>query len=226
MSASDALIVSAVDEVQRAVQLEAAKSQKKLDLLMEENRQQREEARQQTKMLEDQVSKLTSMMEVLLKTRVEQALGGEGVDLSQDDGKARPELEKAMDEQMRAENVRDLESRMPVPANEDRRVEVVQRMGFSAEDVQDLVGDADPRRARTRGAGLLRRRRPDDGELHRRHAPDRAVVRAGREEPRGRRVLASENRHFVSARHQEERRHPVERLDGGNARAFEAPSRR
>ena len=143
LSASDAMIVSAVDEVQRAVQLEAAKSQKKMDLLMEENRQQREEARQQTKMLEDQVSKLTSMMEVLLKTRVEQALGGEGVDLSQDDGKARPELEKAMDEQMRAENVRDLESRMPMPANEDRRVEVVQRMGFSAEDVQDLVGDAD-----------------------------------------------------------------------------------
>ena len=55
-------------------------------MILEESRQQREEARLQTKVLEDQVSKLTSMMEVLLKTRMDMALGGEGVDLSRDDG--------------------------------------------------------------------------------------------------------------------------------------------
>ena len=83
MKASDALIFEAVDEVQRAVRRRGAQaSPKKIDMILEESRQQREEARLQTKVLEDQVSKLTSMMEVLLKTRMDMALGGEGVDLS------------------------------------------------------------------------------------------------------------------------------------------------
>ena len=143
MKASDALIFEAVDEVQRAVRAEAAKSQKKIDMILEESRQQREEARLQTKVLEDQVSKLTSMMEVLLKTRMDMALGGEGVDLSQDDGKAKPEVEKAVDEQLKAENVRDLMSRMPIPEDEDERLRVVRKMGFEARDVSDLIGDPD-----------------------------------------------------------------------------------
>ena len=143
MKASDALIFEAVDEVQRAVRAEAAKSQKKIDMILEESRQQREEARLQTKVLEDQVSKLTSMMEVLLKTRMDMALGGEGVDLSRDDGVAKPEVEKAVDEQLKAENVRDLMSRMPVPEDEDERLRVVRKMGFEAGDVSDLIGDPD-----------------------------------------------------------------------------------
>ena len=76
MKASDELIVSAVDEVARAVKLEAQKSQKKMDDMMEQSRA-------QTKVLEDQVANLTKMMEVLLQQR----LGGAGVDASKDDGK-------------------------------------------------------------------------------------------------------------------------------------------
>ena len=76
MKASDELIVSAVDEVARAVKLEAEKSQKKMDDMMEQSRA-------QTKVLEDQVANLTKMMEVLLQQR----LGGAGVDASKDDGK-------------------------------------------------------------------------------------------------------------------------------------------
>ena len=75
MKASDELIVSAVDEVARAVKLEAEKSQKKMDDMMEQSRA-------QTKVLEDQVANLTKMMEVLLQQR----LGGAGVDASKDDG--------------------------------------------------------------------------------------------------------------------------------------------
>ena len=89
------------------------------------------------------MSKLTSMMEVLLKTRMDMALGGEGVDLSRDDGVAKPEVEKAVDEQLKAENVRDLMSRMPVPEDEDERLRVVRKMGFEAGDVSDLIGDPD-----------------------------------------------------------------------------------
>ena len=76
MKASDELIVGAVDEVARAVKLEAQKSQKKMDDMMEQSRA-------QTKVLEDQVANLTKMMEVLLQQR----LGGAGVDASKDDGK-------------------------------------------------------------------------------------------------------------------------------------------
>ena len=75
MKASDELIVSAVDEVARAVKLEAEKSQKKMDDMMEQSRA-------QTKVLEDQVANLTKMMEVLLQQR----LGGAGVDASKDAG--------------------------------------------------------------------------------------------------------------------------------------------
>ena len=71
MKASDELIVSAVDEVARAVKLEAQKSQKKMDDMMEQSRA-------QTKVLADQVANLTKMMEVLLQQR----LGGAGVDAS------------------------------------------------------------------------------------------------------------------------------------------------
>ena len=70
MKASDELIVSAVDEVARAVKLEAQKSQKKMDDMMEQSRA-------QTKVLEDQVANLTKMMEVLLQQRL-----GAGVDAS------------------------------------------------------------------------------------------------------------------------------------------------
>ena len=63
MKASDELIVSAVDEVARAVKLEAEKSQKKMDDMMEQSRA-------QTKVLEDQVANLTKMMEVLLQQRL------------------------------------------------------------------------------------------------------------------------------------------------------------
>jgi hypothetical protein len=76
MKASDELIVGAVDEVARAVRLEAQKSQKKMDEMMEQSRA-------QTKVLEDQVANLTKMMEVLLQQR----LGGAGVDASKEDGK-------------------------------------------------------------------------------------------------------------------------------------------
>ena len=76
MKASDELIVGAVDEVARAVRLEAQKSQKKMDEMMEQSRA-------QTKVLEDQVANLTKMMEVLLQQR----LGGSGVDASKEDGK-------------------------------------------------------------------------------------------------------------------------------------------
>ena len=51
MTASDALLHGAVDEVQRAVRAEAVKSQKKMDMLMEQSRA-------QTKVLEDQVANL------------------------------------------------------------------------------------------------------------------------------------------------------------------------
>lgn len=76
MKASDELIVGAVDEVARAVRLEAQKSQRKMDEMMEQSRA-------QTKVLEDQVANLTKMMEVLLQQR----LGGAGVDASKEDGK-------------------------------------------------------------------------------------------------------------------------------------------
>jgi len=76
MKASDELIVGAVDEVARAVKIEAQKSQKKMDQMMEQSRA-------QTKVLEDQVANLTKMMEVLLQQR----LGGAGVDASKEDGK-------------------------------------------------------------------------------------------------------------------------------------------
>ena len=71
MTASDALLHGAVDEVQRAVRAEAAKSQKKMDMLMEQSRA-------QTKVLEDQVANLTKMMEVLLATRVGMSEGARG----------------------------------------------------------------------------------------------------------------------------------------------------
>ena len=219
MKASDALIFQAVDEVQRAVRAEAAKSQKKIDMILEESRQQREEARLQTKVLEDQVSKLTSMMEVLLKTRMDMALGGEGVDLSRDDGVAKPEVEKAVDEQLKAENVRDLMSRMPVPEDEDERLRVVRKMGFEAGDVSDLIGDPDFERLVDEACAEIRRRDWHD-LLHRRDPRDSALhgeLRRGGQHQTSRRLLASQGGHRVSTRHQETRRHLDQRHDGRHA---------
>ena len=150
MSASDALIISAVDEVQRAVKLEAKKSQKKMDEILEQSRA-------STKVLEDQVANLTKMMEVLLAQRV----AGVGGDASTDDGrkigevlvdgggekeKDMSEVEKKVAENidgaMSSTTVRDLMSRMPVCDTEAERVEVVSKYQLNTEQVTDLIGDA------------------------------------------------------------------------------------
>jgi hypothetical protein len=151
MKASDALIISAVDEVHRAVKLESRKSQKKMDQILEQSRA-------STKVLEDQVANLTKMMEVLLKQRVG-AAGLEVADdggttigdaLSNGDGDAnanQSEVEKQvaqkMDGAMSSAVVRDLMSRMPVGDTEAERIEVVGKYGLNTEDITDLIGDSD-----------------------------------------------------------------------------------
>lgn len=147
MKASDELIVGAVDEVARAVRLEAQKSQKKMDEMMEQSRA-------QTKVLEDQVANLTKMMEVLLQQR----LGGAGVDASKEDGKMEEtpppaesdapdpdaiarKISETVDTQISGAVVRDLMSRMPVADTEAERVEVVRKYGLDKDDVTDLIGN-------------------------------------------------------------------------------------
>ena len=146
MSASDQLIVSAVDDVTKAVKLAEARSQKRIDALIEENKKTREEAKLQAEILQQQVSKLTDMMEVLLKTRTEAALGAPGtVDVSQVnvEQKSDPKVEQAIDDNFNKENVHDIMRRMPMPANEDERLEVVKKMGYDRANIDDLIGDAD-----------------------------------------------------------------------------------
>lgn len=146
MSASDQLIVSAVDDVTKAVKLAEARSQKRIDALIEENKKSREEAKLQADILQQQVSKLTDMMEVLLKTRTEAALGAPGtVDVSQVnvEQKSDPKVEQAIDDNFNKENVHDIMRRMPMPANEDERLEVVKKMGYDRANIDDLIGDAD-----------------------------------------------------------------------------------
>ena len=149
MSASDALIVSAVDEVQRAVELAESRSQKKkMDEMMAQSRL-------QTKVLEDQVANLTKMMEVLLNTRV--GLADAGVDLSQADGGRRkaaaggesppaPDaaaLDATAEEQISGDAVRDVLKRMPVSSTEAERLASSRSSGLNTEDVTDLIGDGD-----------------------------------------------------------------------------------
>ena len=146
MSANDQLIVSAVDDVTKAVKLAEARSQKRIDTLIEENQKTREEAKIQSEILQQQVSKLTEMMEVLLKTRVEAALGEPGtVDVSQVkvEDKSDPKIEHAIDDNFKAENVRDLMKRMPVPANEAERLMVVKDLGYDTKNNEDLISDED-----------------------------------------------------------------------------------
>ena len=146
LSASDAMIVSAVDEVQRAVELAESRSQKKMDEMMAQSRL-------QTKVLEDQVANLTKMMEVLLNTRV--GLADAGVDLSQADGRRKaaageenpppaPDaaaLDATAEEQISGDAVRDVLKRMPVSSTEAERLAVVEKLGLNTEDVTDLIGD-------------------------------------------------------------------------------------
>ena len=148
LSASDAMIVSAVDEVQRAVELAESRSQKKMDEMMTQSRL-------QTKVLEDQVANLTKMMEVLLNTRV--GLADAGVDLSQADGRRKaaageenpppaPDaaaLDATAEEQISGDAVRDVLKRMPVSSTEAERLAVVENLGLNTEDVTDLIGDGD-----------------------------------------------------------------------------------
>ena len=92
------------------------------------------------------MSKLTDMMEVLLKTRTEAALGAPGtVDVSQVnvEQKSDPKVEQAIDDNFNKENVHDIMRRMPMPANEDERLEVVKKMGYDRANIDDLIGDAD-----------------------------------------------------------------------------------
>ena len=151
MTASDALLHGAVDEVQRAVRAEAAKSQKKMDMLMEQSRA-------QTKVLEDQVANLTKMMEVLLATRVGMSEGGAGVDLSRPDGRkagvpgeeAPPPaddatVDRALETGITGDEIRDVMRRMPVADTEAERLEVVDKYGLNTDEITDLIGDEDLR---------------------------------------------------------------------------------
>ena len=151
MTASDALLHGAVDEVQRVVRAEAAKSQKKMDMLMEQSRA-------QTKVLEDQVANLTKMMEVLLATRVGMSEGGAGVDLSRPDGRkagvpgeeAPPPaddatVDRALETGITGDEIRDVMRRMPVADTEAERLEVVDKYGLNTDEITDLIGDEDLR---------------------------------------------------------------------------------
>ena len=57
--------------------------------------------------------------------------------------KSDPKVEQAIDDNFNKENVHDIMRRMPMPANEDERLEVVKKMGYDRANIDDLIGDAD-----------------------------------------------------------------------------------
>ena len=78
LKASDELMLGAINSVEAAVRLEAEKSRRDMEQMKETLL---ESQKQQTKVLEDQVNKLTTMMEALLMAKA-----GPGVDFSQPTG--------------------------------------------------------------------------------------------------------------------------------------------
>ena len=78
LKASDELMLGAINSVEAAVRLEAQKSRRDMEQMKETLL---ESQKQQTKVLEDQVNKLTTMMEALLMAKA-----GPGVDFSQPTG--------------------------------------------------------------------------------------------------------------------------------------------
>ena len=166
LKASDELMLGAINSVEAAVRLEAQKSRRDMEQMKETLL---ESQKQQTKVLEDQVNKLTTMMEALLMAKA-----GPGVDFSQPTGvpvaapppapppapapeapapEPAPEPEAApepapepeavaakFEETVNAEQIRAYMKTMPTYDNEAERLVAVKEAGLETEDVTDTIG--------------------------------------------------------------------------------------
>lgn len=153
MKDSDAVIAASVEAVGDSVKSEGEKSRKhlesRIEMLSEENRMQQ-------KVLSEQVEKLTSMMQAVMKFRsgADKAVVPDG-DIDGTKGETPGGAPAASDEPpvevnesaMSADGVRDIVSRMPStwrPDEADRRM-AVKKLGLEATEVTDLIGNEELR---------------------------------------------------------------------------------
>ena len=142
LKASDALIIASVADVKDQLILEAERSRKHVEGLLSKSMAEQ-------KVLSDQVSKLTDMMQQLLSFRA--GIGPDGLPLPAPVAPVAPPPPPpppafdaaTFEETMSAAAVRDIASRLPVFHSEPERLVAVEEAGLEDDQLDDIIGRED-----------------------------------------------------------------------------------